>query len=223
MRAVNLLPREYPRQRREAPGRELQIAIAFPLVVLVLLAVGWFIAGSRVNGNRSTVQALQAELDSLPKPKTQEPTNPALKAQHEQRVAALSQALEGRLAWDRVLRHISSILPEDVWLTKLSAAPQQVTAPASTAPETTAETATETAPGTTAPAPAPAVASSITQLELDGYTYSQEAVARFLARLSVIPDLTDVELRTSQLTTVGGKQIVSFAVVSTVRQTETAS
>ena len=55
------------------------------------------------------------------------------------------------------------------------------------------------------------------QLELDGYTYSQEAVARFLARLSVVPDLTDVQIKTSQLTEVGGKQIVQFAIFATVR------
>ena len=37
-------------------------------------------------------------------------------------LGALSAALGGRIAWDRVLRQVSLVLPEDVWLTVLSAA-----------------------------------------------------------------------------------------------------
>jgi len=36
-------------------------------------------------------------------------------------VTALSAALTSRVAWDRVFREFSLVLPDDVWLTTLSA------------------------------------------------------------------------------------------------------
>ena len=134
MRAVNLLPREtkQPRKRLTVVG---QLALVAPFVVAGLLAAAYLLASSSVNSNRSTLQALQDELASLPTPAAREPQqNPALASERQLRVAALGAALQSRLVWDRVLRQISAVLPADVWLTTMSAkAPElPVTVPTAT-------------------------------------------------------------------------------------------
>ena len=90
----------------------------------------------------------------------------------------LGTALGNRIAWDRVLREVSLVLPEDVWLETMS----------TNGPDPAAA-ATPPPPGQ---ALSPGGAFSIT-----GYTYSHDGVARLLARLSVIPHLEDVKLGSS--------------------------
>jgi hypothetical protein len=57
-----------------------------------------------------------------------------------------------------------------------------------------------------------------TQFTLDGYTYSHPAVARLLSRLSVIPDLVNVQLQQSTMTKVGVAKAVHFVIAADVRQ-----
>ncbi len=204
MRAVNLLPRE-PRLGRKRLSVAGQLALLAPFVVGGLLTAGYLLTSSKVNDRKSTLQALQAELASLPAPPPQPQVNPELAAQRDQRIAALSSALQTRLAWDRILRQISAVLPGDVWLTTLSGkgVPQQ---PA---------TGTTT---TTTPAPAPAPTAG--PLTLAGYTYSQEAVARLLTRLAVVPALQDVVLVSSTRTAFAGRFVYQFSITANVRAGE---
>src|SRR5439155_17095280 len=131
------------------------------------------------------------ELAGMPVPKTPVQRNPVLTAQKVQRVTALATALQGRVAWDRVLRHISSVLPGDVWLTKLTATAAEVAPPPPPPPPATTDTTSTDTTAAQPPAPvATAVPAAPTPIEIDGYTYSHDAVARFLARLALVPDLT---------------------------------
>ena len=118
----------------------------------------------------------------------------ALAAEKGARVGALSAALGGRVAWDRVLRQVSLVLPEDVWLTSLAAS-----AAAAPAPDATQ---------------AAAAGSGFT---LTGATYSQNGVARFLSRLAVIPDLANVRLQSSQSQLVNERELVQFTILADVR------
>ncbi|HEX4929140.1 MAG TPA: PilN domain-containing protein, partial [Gaiellaceae bacterium] len=108
------------------------------------------------------------------------------------RIGALSAALTSRVPWDRVLRQVSLILPEDVWLTNLAAS----------------------VPTKSAAGPAAATSSGFT---VTGSTYSQNGVARFLSRLSVIPDLANVRLQSSQSTVVSNRELVQFTILADVR------
>ncbi len=56
-----------------------------------------------------------------------------------------------------------------------------------------------------------------------GYTYSQASVARLLERLSVVPDLTDVQLKSSQSTTVSNQKVINFTIVANIRNGKGAS
>ena len=232
MRAVNLLPGEtkQPRKRLSPVG---QLALVAPFVVAGLLVAGYLLASSGVNSNRSTLQALQDELASLPAPKAAEPQqNPALASERQLRIAALGAALQSRLVWDRVLREISAVLPSDVWLTTMSAKAPELpeTVPTATTPtpaasatpastDTTATTTTATTtttPAAAAPVPAPAQ-----PMTFVGYTYSQEGVARLLSRLAVVPALQNVKLVSSTQATVGDQQVITFSIEADVRPEET--
>ncbi len=203
MRAVNLLPKEVKRQRKR-PSPVAQLAIVSPFLVGSLVAAGYLLSSSKVNDKRTTLDALQAEVAALPAPKPQQPTNAALAVERDQRIGALGTALQGRLAWDRILRDISAVLPSDVWLTTLSAqAPAPPAPPATTTPSS----------GTPAPAPAP----TATPMSIVGYTYSQEGVARLLTRLAVIPDLQGVKLISSVQTSVAGRDVYSFSIQAGIK------
>jgi len=231
MRAVNLLPRETKQQRKRLSVVG-QLAVVAPFVVAGLLVAGYLLASSSVNSKRSSLQALQDELASLPTPKTPElQQNPALAAERQLRIASLGAALQSRLVWDRVLRQFSAVLPADVWPTSMSAQPSSVptqvptaataapagstTSPSTTTTATTTTTTTTTATTAAPPAPAPQ------PMTFAGYTYSQEGVARLLSRLAVVPALEDVKLVSSTQMTVGDQQVISFSIQANVRPEET--
>jgi Tfp pilus assembly protein PilN len=217
MRAVNLLPRDATRHRRKGLTVLVQLAVVSPFVVGSLLAAGYLLASSKVNDNKATLQALQDQLAAVPPPPPiAHQVAPELALQHDQRIIALGPALQSRVAWDRILRQISSVLPGDVWLTTLSAQSPPIAAPVAPPPPSTDTTTTSSTETTTtaAPPPPPPVTSP---LRLAGYTYSQEGVARLLSRLEVIPELQDVKLIQSMQTTVVGRDVFSFSIQAGVR------
>jgi Tfp pilus assembly protein PilN len=220
MRAVNLLPPREAKRSRKRLTVVAQLALVSPFVVGSLLAAGYLLASSKANDNKATLKALQGELAALPAPPPEPLVNPELASQRDQRIAALSGVLQGRLGWDRVLREISAVLPGDVWLTTLSAkSPQAPIAAAPATTSTTTSTTTTTSAGTPPPTPPPAPAAG--PLSLAGYTYSQEGVARFLSRLAVVPALQDVKLLQSSQATVADQVVVSFSIQANVRPQET--
>jgi len=233
MRAVNLLPVE-PKRSRKAPGAVTQLALVAPFVVGGVLAAGFLLTSSQVNSKRATLQALQDELAALPAPSQQQQQNPALATERSLRIATLGATLQSRLVWDRILREISEVLPGDVWLTTLSAqSPETPTtvsgpAPAPTGTTTTpgtgttgATTTTATPATTTTAAPPPPAPTTIQPLNLQGYTYSQDGVARLLSRLQVVPALENVKLVSSSESVVSGQTVVSFTITADVRPQET--
>ena len=105
------------------------------------------------------------------------------------------------------------MLPGDVWLTKLSAQkPPAVPAPSPTTTTTTTTTTTSAAATTPTPQATPPPVASGEPLDLEGYTYSQEGVARFLTRLAVIPELQQVKLISSAQTALLGRNVYSLTI-----------
>jgi Tfp pilus assembly protein PilN len=199
MRAINLLPRDDARRRPQRP----QWVVIVPVIVAVLLSGALSIlflnASSKVKDKQGQLTQLQDELAAIPTPDASKVrTQTALATDKQTRVQALNAALSRRVAWDRVFRELSLVLPDDVWLSTLSAK----------AP-TSSSVATPTA--------APTGAVAATEFTLDGYTYSHAAVARLLSRLSVVPDLVNVQLQQSTLTKVGTAQVVHFVIAADVR------
>lgn len=194
MRAVNLLPRDEPKKSFEA-NRGVVVGAAGGAALMTALLVSMLMsAGGAVGDKQAELDALRAQIAAIPVAPAEEKTDDsALAAEKGARVGALSAALADRVAWDRVLRQVSLVLPEDVWLTNLSAE-----APGAAAP--TAGTAAASAPFT-----------------MTGSTYSHNGVARFLSRLTVVPDLQNVRLQSSASALVGDRELVQFTILADVR------
>ena len=193
MRAVNLLSGDSARTARvRRPSRRASIAFALAFTLLAALAGAAVLEGGKVAKKRQQLEALRAEL-AVARRQAKPQTSARLVDEQKRRATALADALSRRVAWDRILRNVSLVLPDDVWLSGLTA-----TSPAA-------------APGASPPA------DGATGLSLKGYTYSHDAVARLLTRLAVIPDLENVELEKSGRTELGRRPIVDFAISAGVR------
>jgi Tfp pilus assembly protein PilN len=201
VRAINLLPKDDTRRGVQGTQWLVLVPVAVAVILAGVLSATFLSASGKVKSKQAELAQVQDELHAIPTPDASKvQSQSALAADKQARVTALSTALSRRVAWDRVFRELSLVLPDDVWLATLSAK-----APV---------------PSSTATAPAPAVGTSVaaTEFTLDGYTYSHAAVARLLTRLGVVPDLVNVELQQSTRTKVGNTDAVHFTVVADVRQ-----
>jgi Tfp pilus assembly protein PilN len=195
MRAVNLLPRdEVPKSFEAKRGVVFGAAGGAALVTVALTAL-MLSAGNAISDHQAAVDTAKAELAALPTaPDAAENAadDAALSAELSTRTTALSTALSGRIAWDSVLRQVSQVLPEDVWLTSLT----------SSSPDASETNPTE---------------ESAVGVVLAGSTYSQSGVARLMSRLSVAPTLTNVRLQSSMTAESGSSTLVLFTILADVK------
>ncbi len=200
MRAVNLLPRDEGRARRQ-PGA-VSLTAVLGAVLLTALLSGWFLMASSGESKRQgELDGLRAELAAIPPPPPPE-TQSNLVAEKDARLTVLGKALATRIAWDRVLREVSLVIPDDVWL----------------------EAMNTSGPDPVAAAPVPGQAeATVGAFSITGYTYSHDGVARLLARLSVIPHLENVKLGSSVLDKDGARPTVKFAISASLRKAEVAA
>jgi Tfp pilus assembly protein PilN len=190
MRAVNLLPREEA-TKSFAAGRGVVFgAVGGLALTTAVLGSMYMSAGGAANSKRTELDSIRAQIAAIPPAPVRDTSQEdALAAEKGARIGALSGALSGRVAWDRVLRQVSLVLPEDVWLMNLAAV----------------------APG------ADTQAAGAAGFTLTGATYSQNGVARFLSRLSVVPDLENVRLQSSQSELRNERELVQFTILADVR------
>ena len=125
MRAVNLLPRDD--QNKTQRKQNVPVLISTALIVLVtgLIGVMYLSSKSTAQSKEYELEDARAELALLPSVadiNAKDAPMRTLKSEHDARVTALSAALTRRVAWDRILREISLVLPNDVWLRTMSAA-----------------------------------------------------------------------------------------------------
>jgi hypothetical protein len=119
MRAVNLLPRDQGGRGRKLTPPVVTGLVAIMLVFTVLIS-GFLLESSKVAQKESTLDAARAELALVPPPPPPAPGEQFdLPGQQTARVTALHSAIAGRIAWDRVLRELALVLPDDVWLDRL--------------------------------------------------------------------------------------------------------
>jgi Tfp pilus assembly protein PilN len=217
MRAVNLLPRDEAARRRSLPNKQTLLAATLPVAVAALVGGGLMLEQGSVTSKRDQLAMLESQLAALPVPEPVDPTNAMLAQEKGKRITVLSGVLSSRVAFDRILRELSLVLPDDVWLTGLTArSSEALGASASGAASTSFASPTQT---DTAAAPTAENADFV----LNGYTYSQEGVARLLARLAVVPHLRDVQLERSALVPVSNRSVVQFTILAELRTGKDAS
>ena len=200
MRAVNLLPKDHSQKNAGLPSAPVLAGVCMGVLVAALLGADFMMQSGKIAKEQRTLDELQAKVDALPAaPEGPSTAQTQLAGEHSARVTALSGALANRVAWDRIFREFSLVLPGDVWLTSLTAH----------APVSPAGAATGAVP------PAPGAAP--TQFSINGRTYSHDGVARLLSRLSVVPDLQNVTLLSSTMSKVGSVNVVDFSIVADIR------
>jgi hypothetical protein len=212
MRAVNLLPRQHVEQKRERPNAVAIGAAIGGAAVLLVLVAGFLLANRSVDRQRQALTDARAMLAATPAHEVSAKTQAfraTLLSQREQRSLALAAAIGKRVAWDRILRRVALVMPGDVWLQSLTG---------SVPLESGLPTATPTA--ATTPSALPPLPTALT---IQGYTYSQDGVARLLERLAVVPDLDNVQLQTSQTQKIGNQTVISFTIVSDIKKGRGAS
>jgi Tfp pilus assembly protein PilN len=197
MRAVNLLPRDSRQRGVRKESLPVLVGACSGVLVVALLGAMYMMGSGKIAAQQSKLEDLEQRFGALPPP----PAGPSaaqqqLAGQKDARVTALSTALASRVAWDRVFREFSLVLPEDVWLTTLTA--KSPISPVTNAPSTS---------GSTAP----------TMFTIQGRTYSHDGVARLLSRLQVVPGLTNVQLLSSTLANVGGQDVVEFSIAADIK------
>ena len=200
MRAVNLLPRDERRQRKQ-PGVVALTAVLGSVLVTAVLAGLFLMTSSTVSDRQANVDALRAEQAAIPPAEQPTADTSGLENEKSQRVTVLSKALATRVAWDRIMRELSLVLPEDIWLESLTAAaadPNFVPTPGNTVPPQGTFTIT-------------------------GYSYSHDGVARLLARLAVVPQLQRPSLGSSTLDTTKARSVVKFTISAALKSGEVTS
>ncbi len=224
MRAVNLLPKDTGRSQRSLPSPWVLLAALAPVVAIGLVYLGYSIEHSSLANKRSELSAVDFRLAALTAHNANHQAETSLFGLQVTRQEALQDALTKQTSWDVALNDLARVIPKDVWLTSLNAqtptpADAAVVPVATTTTSTTTTTTTTTTPTTTTPtlaAPPP----NPTAFTINGYAHSQEAVARLLARLRLLPMLGNVTLgSTTQATTTGssGTPFVQFSVSASIQ------
>jgi Fimbrial assembly protein (PilN) len=202
MRAVNLLPKDAQgggkSLRQEDPA--VVVGSALGVVVMIALVASFLAAHGKASTQQKQLTAARLQLAQLSekrkaeaaKLKPAKPTEPvtpilpppSITGEEASWLTSVSQQLSQRIAWDRLLREVSLVVPSDVTLTALN-----LTAPS------------------TAVGAAPAQG-----FVISGTAYSYESVARLLTRLELVPDLSDVTLgSTSSGSSAGGSSTAGAA------------
>jgi Tfp pilus assembly protein PilN len=203
MRAVNLLPRDAAKTNTRQMNVPLVTGVVAAVIVTAVLAAGFLHEAANVAHKRTALDAARAQLALIPAPAPTLSTSSTLAGEQTQRVTALQSALIGRIAWDNVLREISLVLPDDVWLSGLTL---QAPAVASVTP----------VEGSVPTAPTASTATS-TDLTMSGSAFSHQGVARLLSRLALVPDLENVTLGHSASISPGKRGPVEFLVTAGIR------
>jgi Tfp pilus assembly protein PilN len=184
MRPVNLIPAE-ERRGAHAPMRTgplpylLVGGLALALVGVALLVL----AGNQVSERKAEVAQLKQE-DAAAQARAQELSAfTQFRLLQQQRAQTISSLADSRFDWERVMRELSLILPDDAWLVSLNAS---ASAESSAGGESGGSASLRG--GVAGPA-----------LEIEGCATGQEAVANFITALKDIDGVTRVGVESSEL------------------------
>jgi len=189
MRPVNLIPPE-DRRGETAPLRTgaLVYLVVGACVAVLVGVTAMVLMENKIADRKADVAQLKSE-DAAATAKAQR-LAPYIQFQvlADQRVETVKSLAESRFDWERVMRELSLVLPDDVWLIDLTA---------TAAPGLTVEGSSGGASSLREAAPGPA-------LQLTGCATGQEAVAGFVTDVKDIDGVTRVGMPSSEIAGDGG-------------------
>lgn len=124
MRPVNLLPEaDRPRQAGKGGGGGGNMAyfVVGGLAVLLLAVLGLVLTTNSVNSKTTELSEVQAETDALQKQVTALGSYQRFAQIKQTRLESVSTLAAGRFDWERLMRELALVLPEDAWIATLEA------------------------------------------------------------------------------------------------------
>jgi Tfp pilus assembly protein PilN len=178
MRAVNLIPSDQQRGAGGAAGKSGGGAYVLlgSLALLVALVAVFVTSGKSVNDKKTHLADVTAQAAAAEAKATSLQSYTKFAAIREKRVATVTQLAAGRFDWAHALREVARVLPENAWLTSLTA--------------TTSPTVTVSG-GATGQLRS---AISSPAIVVQGCTTSQASVSKLLARLRLVDGVQRVSL-----------------------------
>ena len=188
MRPVNLIPAE-ERRGSQSPMRTGPLPYLLVGVLVAVLAgvTALVLTGNQIADSKAEVGQLQRE-DAAAKARAERLVAfTQFETLHEQRLATIAGLADSRFDWERVMRELSLILPDDAWLVSLNAT---ASPEASGGGEAAGSGGGGSALRGSVPGPA---------LEISGCAAGQESVAGFVTALKDIDGVTRVGIESSEL------------------------
>ncbi len=180
MRPINLIP-ENQRLGARKPGGPLGYVLIGALVILLAGVALLVSTNNEISTSKAEITELQAENSAAAAQVSKLAAYTKLEEAHASRTATVSSLADSRFDWERVMRELALILPNDIWLTSLSGSVN----PAVSVNGGAASSLRGSAPG-------PAI-------EITGCGHSQDSVAGFVSALRDIDGVTRVAMEFSKL------------------------
>jgi len=187
VRPVNLIP---PEQRRggTAPTRTGPLAY----VIVAMLAIGLVavtlivITNNQVSDSKAEKASLESQLAETQAAAERVQSFATFASVQETREQTVTTLAQSRFDWERVLRELAIVIPDDVWVTSLNAAvsPDAVAGSSSTSSSSSTSASSESIAGPS--------------LVIQGCAGGHEAVARFLAAVHDIDGVTRASVTSSE-------------------------
>lgn len=197
MKRINLLP---PEQRVKA-ARELGALYALfgLLLLIVLLGAIYVWQNGRISDKQSQVTALQGDVQQLETQAAALQPYETLQSQRASMADTAQQIYDSRVIWSSILQELSLVIPDTVQLTAISAnVPPSMLAGG------------ELSGGSSG-------AASTVDITFSGDAMSHTDVAEFMTRLGLLPQLENINLTSSTMTTVDNVELASFQVTVALR------
>ena len=182
MRPVNLIPAEERRgdQAKSRTGPLAYVLVGALFAILAGVAV-LVLTSNQIADRKAELSQLKVEAAAAEARAQQLSAYTSFHQVSLQRTSTIASLADSRFDWERVVRELSLVLPENVWLTSLTG---------TASPATTVEGATTIATRASVPGPA---------LELVGCAPGQDSVASLVTALHEIDGVTRVGVNKSAL------------------------
>jgi Tfp pilus assembly protein PilN len=174
MRPINLIPADDHGGRVQARAGSLSYVVLGALVAILLAVTVMVLTNNRISDAKAEVASLEQQRDAAQARADSLAAFAEFSGMQEERTATVASLAQSRFDWERVLREMALILPEDVWLVELEGTVASTVQLAEGADVTIRD----------------AVAGPA--LEIIGCTVSQESVGAFVASLRDIDGVTRV-------------------------------
>jgi Tfp pilus assembly protein PilN len=180
MRAVNLIPSDQQRGAGGAAGRSNGGAyiVLGVLALLVVMAAAYVHSGASVKDKQAEVATLNEQAAAAEKTAASLTSYTKFAAMRAKRVETVSQLAASRFDWSHALREVARVLPDNAWLTQMTA--------------TSSSSVNVGSQGGSL-----RQALDVPAIVIQGCTTSQASVAKLMARLRLIDGVQRVSLEDS--------------------------